>query len=104
MSDRAVMQDKELDDSVLITQDEHLGRPVRILWVDSGLAIGPGWQTIEDVTRDHPNVLQVETVGLWCGENEHVVMVCQSRDVHNQNWNQPMVIWKPSLVSKEWLS
>lgn len=83
-----------------VSADEDLGRPVRVRWLDSGLALY-GWQQKGDLPD---NVSEVESVGLWMGENENVVMVGGTRDAENQNWLNVQLIWKPCLVAKEWLS
>lgn len=85
-----------------LQQDEDTGRAVRIRWTDSGLAHHTGWQSFTSATDDH-KVMDVETVGIWMGENEQVVMVAHSRDADNDNWNVSMTIFKPCIISKEWL-
>lgn len=83
-----------------VTSDDDLGRAVRVRWMDSGLSVH-GWRQISDIPT---NVEECESVGLWMGENEHVVMLGGSRDSNNNNWNDVQLIWKPSMLVKEWLS
>jgi hypothetical protein len=83
-----------------VSQDEDTGRPVRVRWVDSGLGI-TGWKQMKDMPSD---VSHCESVGLWMGENDRIVMIGGSRDDTNDNWNEAQLIWKPSIISKEWLS
>ncbi len=85
-----------------VEQDEHTGKAVRIVWTDSGLAYHNGWESFRDAT-DTARVMDVETVGLWMGENERVVMIAHSRDQDNENWNVCMAIYKPCIKTKEWL-
>lgn len=101
MSELAIIGQHDSEELSTVMQDDDVGRAVRIRWVDSGLAYGAGWQKIDDLPDIH--VETCETVGIWMGENDNVVMVGQTRDAANDNWNQPMVIWKPSIVAKEWL-
>lgn len=82
-----------------IAADADEGRPVRIRWTDSGMAIH-GWQPREVI---EPVMSSVETVGLWMGENEEIVMIGGSRDRLNGNWGECQLIWKPSISHKEWL-
>lgn len=83
-----------------IVGDEDEGRPVRIKWTDSGMAVH-GWQQRDSIA---PTMPAIETVGLWMGESADVVMVGGSRDPNNSNWGECQLIWKPSITSKEWLS
>lgn len=83
-----------------VSDDEHKGKAVRIRWIDSGLALH-GWQRMDALPKDTP---AIETVGLWMGENERVVMVGGSRDADNDNWGECQLIWKPSITAKEWLA
>jgi hypothetical protein len=83
-----------------VPQDADLGRVVRVRWTDSGLAMH-GWQELRDASTK--TVSDVETVGLWMGENDNVVMVAGTRDADNENWLNVQLIWKPSIISKEWL-
>lgn len=85
-----------------LQQDSDTGRPVRITWTDSGLAHHTGWEKFKDLSDD-AKVMNVETVGIWMGENERVVMVAHSRDSDNNNWNVAMTVFKPCIIKKEWL-
>jgi hypothetical protein len=96
-----VTAEQELELQSLM-QDEHTGQAVRLVWIDSGLAFHKGWEKFRMATDD-ANVMQVETVGIWMGENDRVVMVAHSRDHENENWNVAMAVYKPCLISKEWL-
>jgi hypothetical protein len=87
-----------------ITSDDNLGKPVRVRWIDSGLSLHR-WLNKDDVEEKTKDMLSpVETVGLWMGENETVVMVGQSRDAEHANWMSAFLIWKPSIQAVEWLS
>lgn len=86
-----------------VTEDENTGRAVRIIWTDSGLAYHNVWERFEAVA-EKARVMDVETVGIWMGENERVVMVAHSRDADNENWNVSMSIYKPCIIKKEWLA
>lgn len=88
------------DELSSVPQDENTGRAVRIRWIDSGL-FASGWRTLTEMPK---LVERVESVGLWMGENEHCVMLGSSRDDANQTWLGAQLIWKPSIVSKEFLS
>lgn len=93
-----------LEETSVVGHPDEVGRPVRIRWVDSGMTV-PRWAAasyIEGKTQDMLGA--VETVGLWMGENEHVVMVGQSRDVTNGNWMAGTLIYKPCILDKEWLT
>jgi hypothetical protein len=89
-----------IDEHKSITLDSDTGRPVRVLWVDSGLSAGDGWQKVADLPTD---VETVETIGLWMGENEHIVMVAGTRDFANESWLAVQLIWKNAITRKEWL-
>lgn len=93
--------DQEIELQSLM-QDENTGRAVRLVWIDSGLAFHNGWEKFRMATAQS-DVMQVETVGIWMGENERVVMVAHSRDHENENWNVAMAVYKPCLIKKEWL-
>lgn len=86
-----------------VQQDDNTGRAVRIIWTDSGLAYNTGWGKFR-AHSDRARVTDVETVGLWMGESDTVVMLAHSRDEDNENWNVSMTIFKPCIKSKEWLS
>ena len=96
------LSDDEVAELSSLQQDEDTGRAVRIRWTDSGLAHHLGWQNWRDATGGG-DVMDVETVGIWMGENDRVAMVAHSRDADNQNWNVCMTIYKPCILSKEWL-
>ena len=87
-----------------ITSDENLGRPVRVNWIDSGLAVH-SWTTLKDMPD---NVEHVESVGLWMGENDNVVMLAGTRagtrDSSNDNWLNCQLIWKQAIIEQEWLT
>lgn len=85
-----------------ITEDSDLGRAVRIMWIDSGEHQDRGWDNRENFT-DALVCSPCETVGMWLGESADAIIIAQSRDKHNDNWMAIQVIWKPSLVRKEWL-
>lgn len=87
-----------VDDTVM--QDEDTGRIVRLRWLDSGLAVS-GWRQMADLPN---SVEEVETVGLWMGENAHCVMVGSSRDAHSNSWLGVQLIWKDAITTKEFLS
>lgn len=89
----------EAAEALSVIEDDNLGKPVRVRWIDSGMSIH-GWRQLPAVFEDPPSV---ETVGLWMGENERVVMVGGSRDADNENWGECQLIWKPSITSREWL-
>ena len=91
----------ELDAEVVgsVNQDDDLGRPVRILWIDSGLAVH-GWTQRHEMPA---MVETVESVGLWMGENDDVVMIGGTRDKGNHSWLNCQLIWKESIRGKEWL-
>lgn len=82
-----------------VMQDDDLGRPVRIRWIDSGLAVH-GWSAEHELPK---TVSHCESVGLWMGENDEVVMVGGTRDAETSNWLNVQLIWKPSIIEKEWL-
>lgn len=88
-----------------ITADADLGRSVRIRWIDSGLAAHDGWMSRSEIPT---NVWTVETVGLWLGENDNVVAVAGTRalgeDKGSEQYLNAQLIYKPCVVSKEWLS
>lgn len=89
-----------------VNADEDLGRAVRVRWIDSGLAVHDGWMLRSELPD---NVCTVETMGLWIGENEDVVMVAGTRAEagsmgSSEQWLNCQLIWKPSIVSQEWLS
>lgn len=88
-----------------VNADDDLGRAVRVRWIDSGLAVHDGWMLRSELPD---NVCTVETMGLWIGENEDVVMVAGTRAeagaMGSEQWLNCQLIWKPSIVSKEWLS
>jgi len=88
-----------------ISEDADLGRAVRVRWIDSGLAAHDGWMLMSEIPTD---VATVETIGLWLGENDNVVMVAGTRAMEgmgqSEQYLNAQVIWKPSIVSKEWLS
>lgn len=85
-----------------VMQDADTGRAVRIVWTDSGLAYHQGWEQFREAT-EKARVMDVETVGIWMGENDRVVMVAHSRDADNENWNVSMTLYKPCIIRKEWL-
>lgn len=89
--------------AVDIQQDVNLGRAIRVMWTDSGCHHDAGWAKLDEFFDGTLRVLDVETIGLWMGENDDIVAVAQSRDVGNDNWMAAQVIWKPSIISKEWL-
>jgi hypothetical protein len=88
-----------------VSEDVDLGRAVRVRWIDSGLAAHDGWMLRSDIPD---NVATVETVGLWLGENDNVVMVAGTRataeSMGSEQYLNAQVIYKPCIVSKEWLS
>lgn len=88
------------DELANVSQGPDTGRPVRVRWIDSGL-FASGWRVFSEMPKQ---VEQVETVGLWMGENEHCIMVGSSRDATNETWLGAQLIWKPSIVSQEWLA
>ena len=83
-----------------VMQDADKGRVVRVRWIDSGLAVH-GWNHPHEVPK---SVETVESVGLWMGENDEVVMVAGTRDMANDNWLNVQLIYKPCIIDKEWLS
>lgn len=83
-----------------VMQDSDLGRIVRIRWIDSGYALN-GWTHTDKVPE---TVMTVESVGLWMGENDKVIMVAGTRDEANDNWLNVQLIYKPCIETKEWLS
>jgi len=83
-----------------ISEDRHTGRPVRVRWVDSGLSTGLGWKSWSELPA---NVEEVETVGLWMGENDNVVMVGGTRDQANDAWLNAQLVYKPCIRTVEWL-
>lgn len=84
-----------------ITEDEDTGRAVQVTWTDSGQALH-GWQS-EATIREHVMPV-IETVGIWIGESDDMVMVAGSRDETNCNWGECQLIWKPAISRKEWLT
>lgn len=84
-----------------VNADADLGRPVRIVWIDSGLSVHNGWMDAKDLPA---MVETVETVGLWMGENDSIVMVAGTRDSSNESWLHAQLIWKAAITAKEWLS
>lgn len=99
-TEMTALEAAELD---TVQQSEDTGRAVRVVWTDSGLAYHDGWEKFRDVA-ERGRVMDVETVGIWMGENDRVVMVAHSRDADNENWNVAMTIYKPCIIRKEWLS
>jgi hypothetical protein len=89
----------EIKHVMSIVADADEGRPVRVCWTDSGMAVH-GWQSRESID---PVMSSIETVGLWMGEDEEIVMIGGSRDRLNENWGECQLIWKPSISLKEWL-
>lgn len=84
-----------------IPEDEHFGRHVEVTWVDSGLAVHPGW------TNRHalpPNVSTVKSVGFWVGENDNVVALAGSVAEGSESILNCQLIYKPCIVTKEFLS
>lgn len=102
MTPPSKLSDEEIAELDTVMQDEDTGRPVRIVWTDSGLAYHSGWERFHDAVSES-HVMDVETVGLWMGENARVVMIAHSRDSVNENWNVSMAIYKPCILKKEWL-
>lgn len=88
-----------------VSEDADLGRAIRVRWIDSGLSAHDGWMLKADIPT---NVATVETVGLWLGENDNVVMVAGTRasaeSMGSEQYLNAQVIYKPCIVSKEWLS
>ena len=82
-----------------VEMDARTGRIVRIRWTDSGMAVH-GWTQRSQMPTEMP---AIETVGLWFGETDNVVMVAGSHDKHNDNWGECQLIWKPSITALEWL-
>ncbi len=82
-----------------VMADEHLGRPLLVRWIDSGLALN-GWTSQHDIPK---TVSSVESVGLWIGENDEVMMIAGTRDEENCNWLNVQLIWKKAVTGKEWL-
>lgn len=98
VTDLASTADAIVTDTVM--QDGDTGRIVRLRWLDSGLAV-TGWKTLSELPQ---SVEEVETVGLWMGENDHCVMVGSSRDAHFNSWLGVQLIWKDAITTKEFLS
>lgn len=98
----SVLTSDEREEMKTVNEDCNTGRAVRIVWTDSGLAHHAGWEKFRDV-GERSRVMEVETVGIWMGENDDVVMVAHSRDDANQNWNVAMTIYKPCITQKVWL-
>lgn len=88
----------EVIDTVML--DDNVGRAVRVRWIDSGLAVH-GWKTIGELPQ---SVEEVETVGLWMGENDHCVMVGNTRDSKGNSWLGAQLIWKDAITTKEFLA
>ena len=88
-------------ESESVSADDNTGRAVRVRWIDSGLAVGHGWKQTSELPS---SVERVETVGLWMGENEEVVMVGGTRDTANESWLAVQLIYKPCITGMEWLS
>ena len=88
------------DDVTSVPEDDQRGRAIRVVWVDSGLAVHDGWMTAIELPD---NVETVESVGIWIGENEHVVILGGTRDHKNEQWLNCQVIWKKAIVEKRWL-
>lgn len=86
-----------------IAEDSDLGRAIRIIWTDSGMSRDKGWASREVYAEFDMSSLTCETVGLWLGQDDDVVAVAQSRDEVNDNWLCAQIIWKPSIIRKEWL-
>ena len=82
-----------------ISEDADFGRYVKVTWVDSGLAVHPGWQTRADLPG---NVATVESIGIWVGENDNVVALAGTRS--GDAILNCQLIYKPCIISKEWLS
>lgn len=99
------MTDLETLKAESVSEDDDLGRSVRVRWIDSGLAVHNGWMTRSELPD---NVATVETVGLWLGENEHVVVVAGTRamgeEAGSEQYLNCQLIYKPCIVIKEWLS
>lgn len=88
-----------MSDADSISADLDLGRPVRIRWIDSGLSVTE-WSDRHELPKD---VSRVESVGLWIGENDHVVYIAGTRDVENEHWLNCQIIWKRAIIEQEWL-
>jgi hypothetical protein len=89
------------DDQIdTVMQDDYVGRPIRVMWIDSGLACD-GWRTPGELPA---MVETVESVGLWMGENDQVVMIGGTRDSQNNGWLHCQLIWKTAIQSTEWLT
>jgi hypothetical protein len=82
-----------------VMADSDVGRPVRVRWIDSGLAVH-GWNTFEELPA---SVEEVETVGLWMGENDDCIMIGSTRDSKANSWLGAQLIWKDAICKKEWL-
>lgn len=97
---------KEIPELSNVMLDGDLGRVVRIRWIDSGMSLPHRWLTREQAMTKMETMesAPVETVGLWMGENDYVVMVGQSRDRTNDNWMAAQLIWKQCITEKEFLS
>lgn len=83
-----------------VMQDDDTGRIVRLRWLDSGLAVH-GWHQMSDLPQ---SIEEVETVGLWMGQNDAVVMIGSSRDAHSNSWLGIQLVWKDAITTKEFLS
>lgn len=88
---------------VHITEDEHLGRPCRARWIDSGMSRDKGWAKREAYMALESGAMECETVGLWLGEDDEHIVIAQTRDKQNDNWLMAQVIWKHAVLLVEWL-
>jgi len=84
----------------IAVEGDNVGRAIRVVWVDSGLAVHDGWIDADSLPD---NVETVESVGIWIGENDNVVIIAGTRDHENEQWLNCQLIWKKAIVEKRWL-
>lgn len=87
-------------EGVSVPEDADTGRPVRVWWMDSGLHVHIGWSKRSEHMVD---CSKVESVGLWLGQTDTMLFVASSRDQDNDNWMGSQTIWRPSVISVEFL-
>ncbi len=94
----------EAAEALSVVEDANAGRAAKVIWIDSGQSIH-GWRNGEKVLTDLRDGLpEVESVGIWIGETDRVVMLAGSRDKANDNWCECQLIWKPAIIGQMWLS
>ena len=80
-----------------IVPDTDTGRPVIVRWIDSGLALH-GWTDAHDIPS---NVVTVESIGFWIGENDDVIAIAGTQ-TDDESFLNCQLIWKQAIKEKAW--